>query len=431
MTSRSAHATIKGYFYQFDHTIARLLEATTSQSSVMVEGIEDIDLDDGENSAFIQCKYYEGTEYNHSIIKDAIIAMLNHFHARGCPDDQKFKYQIYGHYQSGQNKLSSTFDLNFLKENFLTYTKKEKKTEEKSTENPKETHQVMQQVTHKVFDELKVDDNQLTSFLSLLKIDINALTYDEQQKRVSELLISQIPICTSDDANIFYYPNAINVIRRLAIQPDESNRSITKAKFISQVNNKDVVFNLWLRDKFGQDYYAKLIKQKYFKFPKTTKIPKASRIFAIDMTGEFNLPKAIALLSKIGKTLSHKEHKNTPDTDRFCPYILLYGLQSQDLAALKNNLWQQGVKFVDGYPFQGANFIPATITANPTKENLLQLKFITTVEQLSIVAAQITGSNIEVFDFFKSSQLDATALPKGISHHPIKINSTYFINEVI
>lgn len=46
MTNRSATATIKGYFYQFDQTIVRLLQVT-KHASFTVEGVEDIDLDDG------------------------------------------------------------------------------------------------------------------------------------------------------------------------------------------------------------------------------------------------------------------------------------------------------------------------------------------------------------------------------------------------
>ena len=56
MTNRSANATIKGYFYQFDHTILRLLAAASQQSSVVIEGIEDVDLDAGDDSALVQCK---------------------------------------------------------------------------------------------------------------------------------------------------------------------------------------------------------------------------------------------------------------------------------------------------------------------------------------------------------------------------------------
>src|SRR3546814_15921675 len=121
-------STIKGYVYQFDQTIVRLLEAS-KHGSVTVECIEDIDLNDGSASAFVQCKYYEGTEYNHSAIKQAVIHMLRHFHAAGCPSDQVFKYRLYGHYKSGQHKLELPITEAFLINNFLTYSqgKKENK----------------------------------------------------------------------------------------------------------------------------------------------------------------------------------------------------------------------------------------------------------------------------------------------------------------
>lgn len=410
MTNRSAHATIKGYFYQFDHTIVRLLEAAAPQSSVVVEGIEDIDLDDGADSAFVQCKYYEGSEYNHSVIKEAVIQMLRHFHAAGCSADQKFRYRVYGHYKEGQEKLSADFDLDFLKKNFLTYRH--------------------EKITHEVYAELGVSDSELTSFHSLLDIDLHAPSYDEQQKQVIRLLVTQIPGCNSEDAEVFYYPNAINVVQTLAIQTDVKERKITKAMFVSAVNRKEIVFSLWLQQKFGDDYYAKLIKRKFFKYT-STKVPKASRIFVIDMTDEFDLSKAVSLLAKIGNAFSHVEHKRTPPTDRFCPYILLRGVEQQDLVLLKGSLLGQGVKFADGYPFHGAGFYPALLTSVPTKENLIQLKFVPAVEQLASVASMITGSIVELFDFFKTTPLGPEKVPRGVPHYEIKINSTYFIEEVL
>ena len=125
MADRSAHATIKGYFYQFDKTILELLEATSPDSSIVVEGIEDIDLTDGSAESLIQCKYYEGTEYVHSVIKDAIIHMLRHFWASGCPAGQTLRYRVYGHYKSGQEKLPATLDLAFIKKHFFSYKEKD------------------------------------------------------------------------------------------------------------------------------------------------------------------------------------------------------------------------------------------------------------------------------------------------------------------
>jgi len=410
MTNRSANATIKGYFYQFDHTIVRLLEATTPQASVVVEGIEDIDLNDGNESVFVQCKYYEGSEYNHSVIKDAVIQMLRHFHATGCPNDSTFKYRLYGHYKDGQTKLPADFDIAFLKKSYLTY-------EHKKT-------------TNKVHEELGVSDAQLASFRGLLEIDLKAPSYEDQQKKIIKLIVTQIPGCRADDAEVFYYPNAINVIQSLAIRADANDREITKEKFVSEVNRKEIVFNLWLRQKFGDDYYAKSIKRKYFKFS-STKVPKASRIFVIDMTDEFELSKAVTLLSKIGKSFSHVEHKRTPQQDRFCPYILLRGIEQQDLVSLKESLLMQGIKFVDGYPFHGSAFSPAHLTAAPTHENLIRLKFVPAPEQLAPVVSAIAGSVIELFDFFKTSPLETAYAPQGITHHRIKIDSTYFISEVL
>lgn len=410
MRNRSANAPIKGYFYQFDHTIVRLLEAPTTQSSVVVEGVEDIDFDSGDDSAFVQCKYYEGTEYNHSVIKDAVIQMLKHFHAGSCQADQKFKYRIYGHYKGGQEKLPTKFNLDFLKKHFLTYEQKK--------------------IVHEVHSELGIRDEQLASFLKLLEIDLRAPSYEEQQKAVIKLLVSQISGCKAEDAEVFHYPNALNAIRNLAIQAEENDRKITKGKFLEAVNCKDVVFGMWLRQKFGNDYYARLIKRRHFKYA-ATKVPKASRIFAIDMTNEFDLAKAIGLLAKIGKGFSHVEHKRTLEKDRFCPYVLLRGVTPDEVASLKGGLFKQGVKIADGHPFNGSVFSPELLAVLPTKENLVQLKFIPSAEQLGPVVSSINGSFVEIFDFYKAAPVDAAHAPADVQHHKIKIDEAYFINEVL
>lgn len=409
MTDRSATATIKGYFYQFDQTIVRLLNAS-KHASVTVEGIEDIDLDDGGDSAFVQCKYYEGTEYNHSVIKEAVIHMLRHFHARGCPTDQIYRYRLYGHYKSGQLKLVLPLTDEFLKDNFLTYTR--------------------EKVEHKVHEELKLTASQLEAFRNLLDIDVNALSYEEQQKNLVGLLISQIPECNAADAEIFYYPSAINVIQSLAVEADEGKRRITRERFLKEVNRKEIIFSSWLQQKFGADYYAKLIRRKYFKF-NTTKIPKASRIFVIDMKGEYDTLKAVRMLFRLGEFFSHKELTRTPPQDRFSPYVVLRGVAPSELLELKRSLWNQGVKFSDGYPFQGADFSAILLAADPTKENLWRIKFIPAEDQLAPTIAAITGSVIEIYDLYKTAPLDDVFVPKGYAHHQIKCGSSYFFQEVM
>ncbi|WP_395706259.1 DUF4297 family anti-phage-associated protein [Casimicrobium huifangae] len=410
MADRSATATIKGYFYQFDQTIVRLLEGS-EHASVTVEGIEDIDIDDGSDSAFVQCKYYEGTEYNHSVIKEAVIHMLRHFHAAGCPTGQVIKYRLYGHYRSGQTKLTLPLTDNFLKVNFLTYTK--------------------DKVEHKVHEELGLVGPELALFRSLLEIDVNALSYDAQQTKLLKLLESVIPGCSDVDAKVFYYPSAINVIQSLAIQADEAKRKISKKNFLREVNRKDVIFSAWLRKKFGDEYYARLIRRKHFHFGRTTKIPKASRFFVIDMAGEYEVSKATQMMVQMAEFFSHKEHVRTPSSDRFCPYVLLRGLTTDELVELKKSLWHQGVTFNDGYPFQGADFWPDGLTADPTKEQLWRIKFVPDEDQLRPTIAAATGSVIEIYDFYKTTPLDGAHIPKGKVAYAIKSSNSYLLQEVM
>ena len=122
MASRSAEATIKGYFYQFDSSILELLKLESDLDSISVEGIEDIDINTATEQTAIQCKYYEGTEYNHSVIAEPIRLMLNHFSEYKRDNANKINYILRGHYKSGQHKLSLPIDINYLKNHFLTYS---------------------------------------------------------------------------------------------------------------------------------------------------------------------------------------------------------------------------------------------------------------------------------------------------------------------
>lgn len=418
MSNRSATATIKGYFYQFDQTIVRLLEAT-KQGSITVEGVEDIDLDDGDESAFVQCKYYEGTDYTHSAIKDAVIHMLRHFHAAGCPSDQVFRYRLHGHYRSGQNSLVLPLNDEFLKEHFLTYRK------EKEKAAKKKVYEV-----NKVHEQLAITDAQLGAFRALLDIDVNALSYDEQQSKVLRLLVSAIPECTAEDALSFYYPMAINVVQGLAVEADKAKRKITRDQFLGAINRKEVVFSAWLRERLGREYFARMIRRKFFYFGKT-KMPKASRFFVIDMADEYEVGQATRMVVRIGQFFSHKELQRTPPADRFCPYVLLRGVTPQQLIELKNTLLRQGVPFTDGYRFLGADFSPTALAAEPTKENLWSIKFVPDEQQLATTILACTGSVVEVYDFYKGSPLDGTLLPKSKGLHSIKSNNAYLLQEVM
>ena len=161
MNNRDATDTIKGYFYQFDHYIMEILKNSNENTLVYTEGIEDIDIVNLNKTTAVQCKYYEKTTYNHSVIKESILFMLRHYKEN---KDKNIHYHIYGHYKSGQEKLPNDFDIEFLKTNFLTYVRNKEKFEE-----------------HII---LNISDEELNQFLSRLDINIYGLNFNEQNKQI-------------------------------------------------------------------------------------------------------------------------------------------------------------------------------------------------------------------------------------------------------
>lgn len=106
MTDRSAVDTIRGYFYQFDYSILSVLQLSDPDDSIAVECIEDVDIRTATEVTAVQCKYYSGTDYNHSVIKPAVRYMLSHFKAIRDKGKPVVRYSLRGHYSAGQDKLT-------------------------------------------------------------------------------------------------------------------------------------------------------------------------------------------------------------------------------------------------------------------------------------------------------------------------------------
>ena len=110
---RTAIDTIRGYYYQFDLYALQLLESDNEE--ITLEGIEDIDICKATETTAIQCKYYEGTTYNHSVIAGPVRLMLNHFAKHMA---SSFCYKLYGFYKNGQEKLTLPLTVEFVRKSF-------------------------------------------------------------------------------------------------------------------------------------------------------------------------------------------------------------------------------------------------------------------------------------------------------------------------
>lgn len=211
-----------GYYYQFDYYILKLLKADDNDV-ICIEGIEDVDITDKSGTSAIQCKYYAKTEYNHSVIANPIRLMLIDF-AKRKEKKNFIKYYLYGKYNCGQEKLENNFDVEFLKKHYLTYHK--------------------EKIKHKLFEELELNDLDLELFLTMLHIDINAVSYERQEKDILDLF-QIIFKCNAFNVEYYYYNSALRLVKKLATQQEVTKRKISKEDFLKRIDTKVLLFDNW------------------------------------------------------------------------------------------------------------------------------------------------------------------------------------------
>jgi len=373
MTDRSAVDTIRGYFYQFDYSILRVLKLSDPGGSIAVECIEDVDIRNATEVTAVQCKYYSGTEYNHSVIKPAIRYMLSHFKAVRDEGKPVIRYLLCGHYSAGQHKLTLPIDVEFLKQHFLSYSEKK--------------------VERRHHDELGLSDADLAEFLSVLDVDINAASFEDQFAEVIRELQTAYD-CTPFTAEYFYYNNALALMRELSIQPLPANRTITKRAFLEQSDTSSVLFNEWFVRKKGEKAHFSALRKQYFT---GLNLSPFERFFLIEVDSTTLVRSD---LKDVLHILSRKWSKTTKrdGNSSFCPYVYVHGLPADELVALKKELATEEFGFIDGYNFLGADFNVKSITKPATHDNGIKLKVLNSIADLEATVAAIKKTR-EVYQF--------------------------------
>ncbi|EFA7015376.1 hypothetical protein C4P28_004381, partial [Escherichia coli] len=379
--SRNAIHAIKGYFYQFDKTILELLQGA-EDDEIYIEGVEDIDLKNANDNTAIQCKYYEDTEYNPSVIAKPIRLMLKDFAYRVFNKKETYKYILYGYYATGHHKLSLPLTVEYLKDNFLIYHEFEKKGEDK-VKRTIETHA-----------DLGLNDCHLSSFIELLTIDINAQSYDEQLKSIFKI-ISRVFSCSAFEAEYYYYNNAISVIKEYSVLKGLDNRKITPLEFKKKIDNKKILFGIWFSIFRTEQEYCSKLRNKYF--PSVFNTNNYDRFFLFEDNG-YELHELVDLVALILKRWASTNIKKMKE-DRFSPYFYIHGLSSSDLLELKQSLSMAGYPPMDGYDFFGASFNCESIMRDINDISFYKIRFINDIENIDEILSRSTKRK-EVYQFY-------------------------------
>lgn len=384
-------------------SIRSVLGLANDTDSISIECVEDIDLRTASDVTAVQCKYYAKSEYNHSVIKEAVMYMLSHFREVKAGTKQEMSYVIRGHYASGQEKLNAGIDVEFLKKNFLTHT----------TDKVKRYHHT----------ELSLDDADLEKFLTRLTVDINALEFDKQFQAVVCQLKAAFG-CTSFSAEFFYYNNALRVIRELAIRPNPADRTITKKAFLESVNTSSILFNEWFVQKKGKKLHLAALRKEYFT---SLNVSPFERFFLIEIDpvsySREELKELVFILSKKWSKTSKLEPNS------FCPYLFVQGIPENELRALKKELSLEGFKFVDGYDYQGADFSASSIGQKATYSNGTRIKILNSLGNLNEAVSAITKTR-KIYQFHLGQSYFELVNP-SVSHVKIQVEQLSDIKEII
>lgn len=320
-TTRAADATIKGYYYQFDTSIMKLLELRTNADSITIEGIEDIDISTATDVTAIQCKYLSKPRFINSAVREPITLMLDHFVNRTTPNN--YNYVLYAHFENETPGTEPTIDLTKLKE-ILTYT--ENKIEKQHhTDNG-------------------ISDTQLNAFLTQFKF-IFGKEFNTQQQEVIQKLKSKFS-CSDFEADTFYYNNALRVVIDKAIKRTATQRQISKADFISGIDCSRKLFNEWFIKLRSKKEYLTLAAQGL----KSTRALDPTRTKLIVIGNEILTADNSELsIESFIESIVAKYYKLNSALRNAKPLAIVLDCDSATMISIKRNLIINELSFNDGH----------------------------------------------------------------------------------
>lgn len=326
MTTRAADATIKGYYYQFDTSILKLLELRANADSITIEGIEDIDINTATDATTIQCKYLSKPRFINSAVREPITLMLDHFVNPTTPNN--YNYVLYAHFENETPGSEPTIDLAKLKE-ILTYT--ENKVEKKHhTDNG-------------------ITDVKLNAFIRQFKFVFGKEFTTQQQEVIQKLKIKFS--CSDFEADTLYYNNALRIVIDKAIKRTTTQRVITKAEFISGIDCSKKLFNEWFIKLRSKKEYLKLATQGL----KSTRALDPIRTKVIVIGKEILTADNSELpIESFIENLVSKYYKLNSALRNAKPLAVVLDCDSTTLISIKRVLINNELSFNDGH--EGINF---------------------------------------------------------------------------
>jgi hypothetical protein len=394
-TRREATASIRGYFYQLDATLLEVLSDNEGRV-FKIEGIEDIDSYSEATIEYSQVKYYEGQSLTPSVLREPLFKLFHHYSGLVPSERASRKYKLYGHFKDVKVDITPLSVETFKQT--MAYE-----------ERPKEDGKTVR-IKKSMLDGLAADDELINGFCDVFKFQ-ESEQFDEQKIKVVTH-VRKLASVGMLEAEGLHYPRILKVVSDLAVEKNHEKRVLTKTTLIESFKQSRVIFDRWLLREKGDDSYARDIRRLHFTSLNTAGVV---RVFAIAVEAAED-PDALAeIMMIIAKKWSSSKAKRIPDKERFAPYLLFRGADVATIEAAKRRAFAQGMIFVDGYPFKGAEFDLASIRTDQTETTPIALRVLETVDQLEEVLDSRSRKQHVVYDFFVETPMELDAEVRTIS----------------
>jgi hypothetical protein len=174
----------------------------------------------------------------------------------------------------------------------------------------------------------------------------------------------------------------------------------------------------------GQKALFRKLKSEYFTNLNTSPF---DRFFLIEVDRSnykrAELKELILIISKKWSKISRRE------SHPFCPYIFIYAIDNTELIELKRELSDEDFFFLDGFPFQGANFNVKSLLIQPNYNNQISIKFINEISHLNEVLKESRKTK-EIYQFYMNEPFYENDTP-NLKHIKIQIKELKNIKEII
>lgn len=379
MSSRSAEATIKGYYYQFDTSILKLLELEGENDRIHLERIEDVDVETATDVTAVQCKYLSKPRFVNSAVREPIELMLQHFIMSPKPD---LKYVLYAHFTEEVGGTSLEINVERLKE-ILTYSEKKVK---------KALHL-----------DNAIPDEQLVNFLSKFQFTFG-IDFDVQQASVIKKIQAFLR-CDHFEADTLHYNNALRLVIDRSCNPNVDERYISKREFYDVLYSPVILFNNWYVRLRSKNEYLKNVRQR-FKSSRAD-LPSKSKLLIIgrEILESDNTELPISMLIE---NLINKYYKLKHCLRDAKPLTIILELSVEEIKHIKKDLAASGHLYNDGY--EDVHFNPQIFNETPVvnlSSNQQKLA------KSSFVLKLVTKESYE-------QQFENMPLPKVVIHCSIK-----------